>query len=131
MQYISSVYIDSVTSEPLIFVALPATDAFGDLQGTLAAEVNLKFMWDVVDQLQVGETGLAYVVDEQGNLIAFSDTARVLTGENMQNLQEVREFVDDPTSTDVGVEVATGILGTTVVGTYAPLGAPGGMLCVK
>ena len=82
-QYISSVYIDPNTSEPLIVVAIPATDAFGDFQGTLAAEVNLKFMWDVVDRLKVGDTGLAYVIDEQGNLIAFSDTARVLKGENV------------------------------------------------
>ncbi len=124
-QYISSVYIDPVTSEPLIFVAVPATDALGDFQGTLAAEVNLKFMWDVVDQLKVGEGGLAYVVDDLGNLIAFNDTARVLKGENVQNLQEVEQFVGDPSSTDAGVpEVATGILGTTVVGTYAPLGTP-------
>jgi putative methionine-R-sulfoxide reductase with GAF domain/ABC-type glycerol-3-phosphate transport system permease component len=123
--YISSVYIDPNTSEPLIFVAVPATDAFGDSQGVLAAEVNLKFMWDVVDQLKVGESGLAYVIDEQGNLIAFGDTARVLRGENVRNLQEVGEFVADPTSTDEGdAEIDTGILGTTVVGTYAPLGTP-------
>jgi putative methionine-R-sulfoxide reductase with GAF domain len=124
-QYISSVYIDPVTSEPLVLVAIPATDAFGDFQGTLAAEVNLKFMWDVVDQLKVGESGLAYVVDEQGNLIAFGDTARVLQGENVRDLQEVGKFADNPSSTDAGMpEVATGILGTTVVGTYAPLGTP-------
>ncbi len=124
-QYISSVYIDSNTSEPLILIAVPATDAFGDFQGTLAAEVNLKFMWDVVDRLKVGDTGLAYVIDEQGNLIAFSDTARVLKGENVRDLQEVGEFVDDPASTDTGApETATGILGATVVGTYVSLGTP-------
>ncbi len=124
-QYISSVYIDPNTSEPLIFIAVPATNAVGDLQGTLAAEVNLKFMWDVVDQLRVGESGLAYVVDEQGNLIAFNDTARVLKGENVRNLPEVKKFVDDPASTDTSTPgLVAGILGTTVVGNYAPLGTP-------
>jgi putative methionine-R-sulfoxide reductase with GAF domain len=124
-QYISSVYIDPNTSEPLIFVAVPATNALGDFQGTLAAEVNLKFMWDLVDQLKVGETGLAYVVDEQGNLIAFGDTSRVLSGESVQDLKEVRQFVGDPSSTTAGAsEMSTGILGTTVVGAYAPLGTP-------
>jgi GAF domain-containing protein/HAMP domain-containing protein len=124
-EYISSVYIDPNTSEPLIFVAVPAKSALGDYEGTLAAEVNLKFMWDVVDQLKVGESGLAYVVDDQGNLLAFGDTARVLKGENVQNLQEVRQFVADPISANNGVTgIAPGILGTTVVGTYAPLGTP-------
>ncbi len=122
--HISSVYIDPTTSEPLVLMVIPATSALGDFQGTLAAEVNLKFMWDLVDRLKVGEKGVAYVVDNQGNLIAFNDTARVLKGENVQNLQEVAEFVSNPSSTDTRAPLATGILGTTVVGTYAPLGTP-------
>ena len=126
-RFISSVYIDNATSEPLVVMALPVTDIFGDFQGTLAVEVNLKFMWNVVDQLKVGETGYAYVVDNKGNLIAFSDTGRVLRGENVQNIFEVSEFVKNPTlSGDLTPDVVayTGLLGTTVVGTYVPLGTP-------
>ena len=126
-RYISPIYIDDATSEPLVVMALPVENVFGDFQGTLAVEVNLKFMWDVVDQLKVGETGYAYVVDNQGNLIAFNDTGRVLRGENVQQISEVKEFVDNPNaSTDVTPEVASykGLLGTTVVGTYVPLGVP-------
>lgn len=125
--FISPIYIDDATSEPLVVMALPATDIFGDFKGTLAVEVNLKFMWDLVDQLRVGETGYAYVVDNQGSLIAFSDTARVLRGENVQHIPEVSEFVKNPTLVgDVtpGSESYTGLLGTTVVGTYFPLGTP-------
>jgi GAF domain-containing protein/HAMP domain-containing protein len=126
-RYISSIYIDDATSEPLVVMALPVTDIFGDFQGTLAVEVNLKFMWDLVDQLKVGETGYAYVVDNTGNLIAFNDTGRVLRGENVQNIFEVSEFVKNPTlSSDQTPDVVayTGLLGTTVVGTYVPLGTP-------
>lgn len=126
-RYISPIYIDEATSEPLAVMALPVTDIFGDFEGTLAAEVNLKFMWDLVDQLKVGDTGYAYVVDNKGNLIAFSDTGRVLRGENVQYLFEVSEFIENPTlPSDVTPEVSTytGLLGTTVVGTYAPLGTP-------
>ena len=89
--------------------------------------MNLKFMWDLVDQLQVGETGYAYVVDDKGNLIAFHDTSRVLKGENVAYIEEVGEFVENPTlSTDITPEVAsyTGLLGKDVVGTYVPLGTP-------
>ena len=95
-RYIGSVYIDPATSEPLVIMAVPATNALKEFQGTLVAEVNLKFMWDLVDQLQVGQTGRAFVVDRQGNLIAFGDTARVLKGENVRNLEKVGEFVTDP-----------------------------------
>ena len=126
-RYISPVYIDDVTSEPLVVMALPVANVFGDFQGVLAVEVNLKFMWNLVDQLQVGETGYAYVVDNQGNLIAFQDTGRVLKGENVGQIEEVKEFIKNPAAAgDVTPEVAsyTGLLGTTVVGTYVPLGTP-------
>jgi GAF domain-containing protein/HAMP domain-containing protein len=124
-QAISAVRVDPNTSEPLVLLALPVTNALGEFQGTLAAEVNLKFMWDLIDQLQVGETGVAYVVDKQGDLIAFNDTARVLQGENVANLTEVHEFTTNPESIDqTPGELTTGIRGTTVVATYAPLGTP-------
>jgi len=72
-RYVSPVYIDEVTSEPLIVLAVPVKNVLGDVQGTLVAELNLKFMWELVDQLKVGETGYAYVVDNEGRLIAFED----------------------------------------------------------
>jgi GAF domain-containing protein/HAMP domain-containing protein len=124
-RYVSPVYIDEQTSEPMIILAVPATDAFGDFQGTLLAEVNLKFMWDLVDRLQVGETGLAYVVDKQGNLLALGDISRVLRGENVGQLDVVGEFMRNPVPVGkAATSVVQGINGTTVVGTYVPLGMP-------
>ena len=126
-RYFSPIYVDEGTSEPLVVMATPVTDIFGDFKGTLAVEMNLKFMWDLVDQLQVGETGYAYVVDDKGNLIAFHDTSRVLKGENVAYIEEVEEFVENPLlSGDITPESVsyTGLLGMQVVGTYVPLGTP-------
>jgi putative methionine-R-sulfoxide reductase with GAF domain len=125
--YISPVYIDSMTSEPLIAISVPVKSVLGDYQGTLVAEINLKFMWDLVDQLKVGETGYVYVVDRQGNLIAFGDTSRVLANENVSEIAEVKEFIENPgTLSDLTPEIGnyTGLLGGTVTGTYVPLGSP-------
>jgi putative methionine-R-sulfoxide reductase with GAF domain len=126
-RYISPVYIDEVTSEPLITMAIPVKNILGDIQGTLVAEVNLKFMWDLVDQLKVGETGYAYVVDNQGNLIAFEDTARVLRGENVEQIFEVQEFLENPSAAgDITPDAVPylGLAGKEVVGSFVPLGAP-------
>lgn len=132
--YISPVYIDEVTSEPLVLLAVPVQDVFGDFQGVLAAEMNLKFMWELIDQLQIGETGYAYVVDNQGNLIAFGDTARVLSGENAGEVFEVKEFLENPTiEGDItpDVESYVGLIGTTVVGYYESLGTPNWAVVVE
>jgi GAF domain-containing protein/HAMP domain-containing protein len=124
-KYVGSVYIDDVTSEPLVIMAVPVTNIFGDFQGTLMAEANLKFMWDLVDRLEVGKTGRAYVVDRRGNLIAFGDISRVLRGENVSNLNKVSEFINSPAPIDeTGAGSFKGITGATVIGAYAPLGTP-------
>ncbi len=124
--YISPVYIDEITSEPMIVMAVPVTDVFGDFKGLLMAEVNLKFMWDLVDKIKVGSSGTAYVVDRQGNLLAFSDISRVLKGENLSHVDEVKEFM----STEEGVsdpnlaKLAKGIHGTYTINTHVSLGTP-------
>jgi methyl-accepting chemotaxis protein len=122
--YISPVYIDPGNSEPMIVMAQPLTNVYGDVQGTLLVEVNLKFMWDLMDQVKVGKTGYAYVVDDKGTLIAYTDTSRVLKGENVKQSQEVDQFVSDPAANDTEIETYTGINGTRVAGTYVPLGTP-------
>jgi putative methionine-R-sulfoxide reductase with GAF domain len=99
----------------------------GDYQGLLITEVDLKFIWELVDQIKVGKTGYVYVVDNKGNLIAYSDTSRVLQGENVSQISEVSEFLQDPTATaDLTPDIQTykGLNGETVLGTYVPLGAP-------
>ena len=47
----------------------------GEDAGVVAAEANLKFIWDVVSNLKVGKGGYAYVVDERGRLIAHPTSA--------------------------------------------------------
>lgn len=123
--YISNIYIDKVTCEPLILFGIPVLNVFKEYKGLLLAEVNLKFMWDLVDQLKVGKAGYAYVVDRKGNLISFGDASRVLKGENVKNTVSVNDFIkNQKAKTTTQVKIYTGIKGTTVVGTYVPLVTP-------
>jgi methyl-accepting chemotaxis protein len=123
--YVSSVYINNVTSEPMVVIAVPITNTFGDSAGALIAEVNLKFMWDLVNSIKVGNKGLAYVVDNRGNLIAFGDISRVLSEENLMGIKEVNDFVNANNSTiENDAEVSKGIQGNDVMSAYFPLGAP-------
>jgi PAS domain S-box-containing protein len=123
--YISPVYIDEITSEPMVVMAVAATDIFGDFEGTLLAEVNLKFMWDLVEKIKIGEAGLAYVVDEEGDLIAFGDTSRVLKGENLIHLKEVDEFVKgDEAIHTTTANISKGIQDAYVVANHEHLGKP-------
>ncbi|HEX7786986.1 MAG TPA: ATP-binding protein [Methylomirabilota bacterium] len=72
-------------SEPYMAIAI----AEGEKGGVTAAEVNLKFIWDVVSQIKVGKAGQAFVVDGQGALIAHPDISLVLQKTDMGKLEHV------------------------------------------
>ena len=84
--YYGPVYFRS-ESEPYMTLALA-----GDRRdaGVSVAEVNLKFIWDVISQIKVGEHGQAYVVDAMGRLIAHPDLNLVLRGTNVSELAQVQ-----------------------------------------
>ncbi len=72
--YFSPVYFRKDT-EPYMTIAVAGT---GRDAGVTVAEVNLKFVWDVVSRIHVGEAGLAYVLDASGHLVAHPDISLVL-----------------------------------------------------
>lgn len=128
--YIGPVYIDEKSSEPMVIMAVPVTDIFGDYKGALAAEVNLKFMWDLVGNLKIGNEGTAYVVDSKGNLIASGDISRVLKGQDVLLLEDVSRFVGN-SEVMYDAEVTRGIGGNEVVANYVPLGTPNWAVVVE
>ena len=74
-------------SEPYMSLSLAGSRSDA---GVSVAEVNLKFIWDVVSQVKVGERGQAYVVDANGRLIAHPDINLVLRGTELQEFAQVK-----------------------------------------
>jgi GAF domain-containing protein len=82
--YYGPVYFRKGT-EPYMTIARAA----GSGGGVTAAEVNLKFVWEVVSRIKIGEAGLAYVVDSTGTLIAHPDISLVLKKSDLNSLPQV------------------------------------------
>src|SRR5256885_10066966 len=74
-------------SEPYMTIAIGAASRDG---GVTVAEVNLKFIWDVVSQIRIGKAGHAFVVDGQGALIAHPDISLVLQKTTLGGLAQVQ-----------------------------------------
>ena len=77
-------------SEPYMHIAVPIEPFAGEVIGVLIAEVNLKYIWEVISQIKVGQTGYAYVVSREGDLIAHPDISLVLQKRNLKNLGQVQ-----------------------------------------
>ncbi len=86
--------------------------------GITIAEVNLKFIWDVVSQIRVGSKGQAYVVDAQGHLIAHPDLRQVLRNVDLSRLAQVRAARDQASA---DAQVTTDLNGRMVLAVAAPI----------
>jgi methyl-accepting chemotaxis protein len=124
-KYISPVYFDVANNEPLVLMGIPILNALDEYQGALVGELNLISTWNLVNQIKVGNTGYAYVVDGKGKLLAYKDTARAFKGEDTSKIRPVSEFILNPLLPSAkGTEIYYGINGSLVVGTYVPLISP-------
>jgi signal transduction histidine kinase/HAMP domain-containing protein len=77
-------------SEPYMTIAIPIERFAGDVLGVLIAEVNLKYIWEVVSRIKVGQAGYIYVVSRDGDLIAHPDISLVLQKRRVQDLPQVQ-----------------------------------------
>jgi hypothetical protein len=126
--YYGPVYFRS-ESEPYMTLALAGTvrDA-----GVGVAEINLKFIWDVVSQIRVGQKGRAYVLDAHGRLIAHPDISLVLRNIDLSGLTQVQAaraiggaMPPDP------MQVVKDIQGRQVLTSYAPIPPLGWLVFVE
>lgn len=77
-------------SEPYMTIAVPIERLAEEFAGVLVAEVNLKYVWDVVSRIKVGQAGYAYVVSGEGDLVAHPDISLVLQKRNLGHLGQVQ-----------------------------------------
>ena len=84
--YFSPVYFRKET-EPYMTIAMAG---ISEEAGITVAEVNLKFIWDVISRIKIGEKGLAYAVDGRGRLIAHPDISQVLQKSDLAALPQVK-----------------------------------------
>ena len=116
-------------SEPYMSIALAGNRKSA---GVSIAEVNLKFIWDIVSRIQDGSGGTAYVVDRNGRLIAHPDIALVLKNTSVAGLPQVRAAMDIPTGAPEKEEaIARNLRGQSVFSARAGIEALGWWVFVE
>jgi signal transduction histidine kinase len=105
-------------SEPYMTLAMAGArrDA-----GVSVAEVNLKFIWDVVSQIKVGKKGQAFVIDSRGRLIAHPDISLVLRNTDLSRLDYVSAARSTDGASKEGVEIVNDVQGREVLTAHAPI----------
>ena len=116
-------------TEPYMTISIPEAR---DRPGVTVVDVNLKFIWDVVNRIRVGTNGYAYVVDDKGFLIAHPNISMVLKKVDLSGLPQVKQAIAAPANSDQReVEDARDNDGTPVFAAWAPVTATGWRVFVE
>jgi signal transduction histidine kinase/HAMP domain-containing protein/putative methionine-R-sulfoxide reductase with GAF domain len=113
--YFGPVYFRKET-EPYMTIAVKAG---GEAGSVTLAEVNLKFIWDVVSRIRIGDKGKAYVVDDTGHLVADPDIGLVLKKTDLSALDHVKAAFAGGVSQSA--RLAKDVSGNEVLTAFAPI----------
>ncbi|MBI3373256.1 MAG: GAF domain-containing protein [Betaproteobacteria bacterium] len=109
-------------TEPYMAIAVRSR---GEAGAVTVAEVNLKFIWDVITRIKIGDKGKAYVVDGGGHLVADPDIGLVLRKTDYSGLAHVKAALSGPVDAEELARVARDLSGVEVLTAFAsiePLG---------
>jgi signal transduction histidine kinase len=116
-------------TEPFITISIPEAP---DRPGVTVVEVNLKFIWDVVSRIHIGQKGVAYVVDDKGFLVAHPDISLVLRKVNLSNLPQVESSASAANDLDwQAPENARNVDGVPVLSAFARVESTGWRVFVE
>jgi signal transduction histidine kinase len=109
-------------SEPYLPIALRGERR---VAGVVIAEVDLRFVWDAINAIEVGPSGVAFVVDADGRLIAHPDMSLVLRAPDLSHLPHVRAARNEVASNRSVTMAAASLAGGPAISAHsviAPLG---------
>jgi hypothetical protein len=97
--------------------------------GVSIVELNLKSMWDIVQQTKVGDHGVAYVVNAEGRVIAHPDFS---VGKSLRDVSSLAQVQEARTTPSPGsVRMARDMNDQEVVVVYARVAGPGWLVFVE
>lgn len=75
---ISDVVISKVTNKPVVAIAFPLFYEAGKVNGLLIGTIKFEKIVEKAEQIKIGETGYAYMIDKQGLIISHPVKEKVL-----------------------------------------------------
>lgn len=105
-----------ITADNQTYLILAISAAHG---GVIAARLQMQVLQDVVASLHFGESGISYLVNQDGRIIAHSDARIVLAQTRLDSHPELLALVRAAQQTWAGEY--TDLQGTPVVGTTVPV----------
>ena len=90
-QWLSNIYV-SKDHLPHMTIAVPYKNR-GKIAGILIAQVNMRGIWNIADDIHIGKTGRALLVAQDGLLVAHPDKRLVLQNKNLSTYPDFQKMI--------------------------------------
>ncbi len=94
---------------PTLTMAILVRDSAFKVSGILIADLDLRMLWPIIDRVQLGKTGVSYIINSEGAAVAHS-TDKTLIGKKLSGSQYLLSKIAESkidSSRDSGVLKAT------------------------
>lgn len=94
---------------PTLTMAILVRDSAFKVSGILIADLDLRMLWPIIDRVQLGKTGVSYIINSEGFAVAHS-TDKTLIGKKLPGSQYLLSKIGESkidSSRDSGVLKAT------------------------
>ncbi len=90
-EYFSSI-VFTENQTPIMYISEPVF-RFNKVVAVLIGEIDVKTIWDFLDNITIGKTGNAFLFSADGTIIAHSDKTKILAREKINNYTFYREII--------------------------------------
>ncbi len=118
-------YYDATDSSLVETYSLPIYNEAGDFKGVVAADVNINTVAELVNNLKLGETGFAFLIDPNGRFLVLPEAALENFGFGSEALPEddIPQITIFDADADISAFADQMISGETGLGTFTREGA--------
>lgn len=82
----SDIYTSKIDNKPVRFYCVPLKNSVGAISGVIGVVVKVEYMYKVLDEVSIGDSGAVYLIDNQKNFAYHPDPAlRQKPASDMEN----------------------------------------------
>jgi methyl-accepting chemotaxis protein len=107
------------SGNPIVPIGVPVLSDSGKVVGTLAAIVKPDFFSSIIENTKMGESGYAFLADQNGIVISHPDKKNILNTD-MKTLKGMEEITRKALNHETGADTYV-FTGTEKIGGYAPV----------
>ena len=82
---VSNVTLSKLTGKYGVSIASPLYDAFGNVNGVVYYRMDIDFILNILEAVKISNNSVAYVIDEDGNIVVHPDQDKILVDETNLN----------------------------------------------